>query len=346
LRLPSAPRRRSAAKRVAQLATVLVLAQVTGCSPSSPVAAGTARPFTSAGEAAASAQQQKLARSIAQLRRERDALEHQASQPAPKPASTASKAPSAAAQAPGRSTSTAALSTSFKALSARLGGSMGLSYASFGQPAKSFGDLSGGVGWSTMKIPVAIAAVTQANGHPSRVTLGQMRLAITESDNNAAMAVWAGLGSPTTAAAQTQAILRQGGDTTTVVPSQVLRPGYTPFGQSNWSLADQATFAASLPCMANASQVLGLMGQITSSQRWGMGTLANTVAFKGGWGPDTDGAYLVRQMAVVHLGDGTRIGLALAARPADGSFDTGISDLNAMAGWIAANIRGGGTNRC
>jgi hypothetical protein len=98
--------------------------------------------------------------------------------------------------------------------------------------------------------------------------------------------------------------------------------------------------------MANTSQVLDLMGQITSSQRWGMGTLANTVAFKGGWGPDTDGAYLVRQMAVVHLGDGTRIGLALAARPADGSFATGVSDLNALARWVAANIRSGGTNRC
>jgi hypothetical protein len=231
-------------------------------------------------------------------------------------------------------------------LSARLGGSIGLAYASFGQPAKSLGDLSGGVGWSTMKIPVAIAAVTQANGHPSQATLGQMSLAITESDNNAAMAVWSGLGSPTEAAAQTQAVLRLGGDTTTVVPSQALRPGYTPFGQSNWSLTDQATFAASLPCMANTSQVLDLMGQITSSQRWGMGTLANTVAFKGGWGPGTDGAYLVRQMAVVHLGDGTRIGLALAARPADGRFGTGISDLNALAGWVAANIRSGGTNRC
>jgi len=324
-----------------------VLALVTGCSASSPVAAGTTRPSTSAAVPSVSAQQQKLALSIARLRRERDALQHQARSPAPKPLSTASKAPSApTAPATAHSASATALSTSFAALSSRLGGSMGLAYASFGQPARSFGNLSGGVGWSTTKIPVAIAAVTQAGGHPSQATLGQMRLAITESDNNAAMALWAGLGSPTTAAARTQAVLRLGGDTTTVVPSQVLRPGYTPFGQSNWSLTAQATFAASLPCMANTSQVLDLMGQITSSQRWGIGTLANTVAFKGGWGPGTDGAYLVRQMAVVHLGDGTRIGLALAARPADGSFETGISDLNALAGWVAANIRSGGTNRC
>jgi hypothetical protein len=324
-----------------------MLALVTGCAAISPVAAGTARPTTSAAVPSVSAQQQKMALSIARLRRERDALQNQARSTAPKPASTASQAPTAPkAPAPAQSASSASLSTSFAALSARLGGSMGLAYASFGQAAKSLGDLSGGVGWSTMKIPVAIAAVTQAGGHPSQATLGQMRLAITDSDNDAAMALWSGLGSATTAAAQTQAVLRQGGDTNTVVPSQVLRPGYTPFGQANWSLTDQATFAASLPCMANTSQVLDLMGQITSSQRWGMGTLANTVAFKGGWGPGTDGAYLVRQMAVVHLGDGTRIGLALAARPSDGSFDTGISDLNAIAAWVAANIRSGGTNRC
>jgi hypothetical protein len=324
-----------------------VLALVTGCGASSPVAAGTARPATSAVVPSLSAQQQKLALSIARLRRERDALEQQARSAAPKPSGTASKASSApTGAAPAQSASATALSTSFAALAARLGGSMGLAYTSYGQPAKSFGDLSGGVGWSTMKIPVAIAAVTQAGGHPGQATLGQMRLAITASDNNAAMALWAGLGSPTAAAARTQAVLRRGGDTTTVVPSQVLRPGYTPFGQSNWSLTAQATFAASLPCMANTSRVLDLMGQITSSQAWGMGTLANTVAFKGGWGPGTNGAYLVRQMAVVHLGDGTRIGLALAARPADGSFGTGISDLNAMSGWVAANIRSGGTNRC
>lgn len=31
-------------------------------------------------------------------------------------------------------------------------------------------------------------------------------------------------------------------------------------------------------------------------------------------------------------------------RPADGTFDTGISELNAMAAWVAANIRSGRTN--
>jgi hypothetical protein len=193
-----------------------------------------------------------------------------------------------------------------------------------------------------MKIPVAIATVRLAKAQSRHDTLRLLRLAITESDNAAAMELWTRLGSPTAAAAQTQAVRREGGDTTTVVPAQQLRPPYSPFGQSDWSLAGQATFAASLPCMANTGPVLELMSQITPSQHWGIGTIRTTVAFKGGWGPGTDGSYLVRQMAVVRLADGSRIGLSLAAIPGDGRFDSGVAELNAMAGWVAANIRTGG----
>jgi hypothetical protein len=111
-------------------------------------------------------------------------------------------------------------------------------------------------------------------------------------------------------------------------------------------VAAQATFTASLPCMTNTGPVLELMSKVTPSQRWGIGASNGTLAFKGGWGPGTDGAYLVRQMAVVRLADGSRIGLALAARPADGRFNTGVADLDALARWAAANIRTGGATRC
>jgi hypothetical protein len=172
-----------------------------------------------------------------------------------------------------------------------------------------------------------------------------MRLAITESDNDAALALWAGLGPSAAAAAQTQAILRAGGDAATVVPSERRRPEFTPFGQSIWSLAAQATFAASLPGMAHAGPVLELMGQVVPSQRWGIGSLSTTVAFKGGWGPGLDGAYLVRQMAVVQVQDGSRIGVALATLPVDGRFDTGVADLSVLADWFTANIHDGGPSR-
>jgi hypothetical protein len=190
-----------------------------------------------------------------------------------------------------------------------------------------------------MKVPLAIATVSEAKAHPGRESLRLIRQAITRSDNAAAVELWFRLGSPAEAAAKVQAVLFEGGDTTTVVRSEPLRSEYTSFGQSNWSLADQATFAAALPCLTNAGAVLDLMGQVTACQRWGMGILGTTVALKGGWGPGIDGAYLVRQMAILRLPDGSGVGLSLAARPAGGRFENGIAVLNAMALWVAAKIR-------
>ena len=202
----------------------------------------------------------------------------------------------------------------------------------------SYGTLASGVGWSTVKVPVAIAVVRSAGGHPSADVRRQMRRAITQSDNAAALRLWSRLGSATSAAAKTQRVLRDGGDTSTVVPAQRRRPEFTPFGQSEWSLAAQATFAAALPCITSSGPVLRLMGQVTPSQRWGAGTLAGTVAFKGGWGPGTDGGYLVRQLAIVRLANGTRVGVAMAVKPADGRFETGVSNLDAVARWVERNV--------
>ena len=236
----------------------------------------------------------------------------------------------------------------FAALSRRLGGSLGVAYAPVGlhQMPRRLGTLSTGVAWSTIKVPLAVASVRQAGGHPSAKTLQLMRAAITQSDNDAALSLWSRLGPAATAAARTQAVLRSGGDRTTVVPSRRLRAGFTPFGQSTWSITEQARFAASLPCMTGTSTVLSLMGQVIPSQRWGAGTMSGTVALKGGWGPGTDGRYLVRQLAVVHLPDGTRVGMSLAVRPGDGRFATGTSNLDALARWVEKNVRTGGSTAC
>ena len=316
-----------------------VMTVMTGCGLSEPIAADDIQPISAAREAALNAEQEKLASSIEQLNRERDELQHKTPAPSAKPSRTIP---------PHRSAPVTGLSQSFAALSSRLGGSIGLAYAPIGRgnPAKSYGELRGGVGWSTMKIPVAIATVKKTGANPSADTLRLIRLAITQSDNAAAMTLWSRLGTPTSAAAQTQAVLREGGDATTQVPPKRLRPGFTPFGQSNWSLAAQSTFAASLPCMVNTDVVLELMGQVTASQRWGIGALDMTVGFKGGWGPGPDGRYLVRQMAIVQLDDGSRIGVALGARPADGRFETGVANLNAVARWVSANLHAGGARHC
>lgn len=54
-------------------------------------------------------------------------------------------------------------------------------------------------------------------------------------------------------------------------------------------------------------------------------------------GPDPDGSYLVRQLAVLGTGPNAPMGVALAAKPADGTFASGIVALNQLAEWVAAN---------
>jgi hypothetical protein len=79
------------------------------------------------------------------------------------------------------------------------------------------------------------------------------------------------------------------------------------------------------------------MNQITPSQRWGLGRVAGT-RFKGGWGPGTDGRYLARQFGIVTLPQGGKIAVAIASRPANGSFTTATAHLNAIASWLRLRL--------
>jgi hypothetical protein len=98
--------------------------------------------------------------------------------------------------------------------------------------------------------------------------------------------------------------------------------------------------------MPHGDSILSLMRQVVGEQKWGLGELSPSVALKGGWGPGTDGAYLVRQMGIVTLPDGSTVGVALASVPADGSLATGIANLTAMARWFERHAPSGGGKHC
>jgi hypothetical protein len=241
----------------------------------------------------------------------------------------------------------AALQASFAKLAAQLGGAEGLAFTSVGGGAATrLGSWKTGVGWSTVKVPLAVAAVAKAQGRPDAETRRLMRLALTASDNAAAEQLWADLGEPRSAAGQVQAVLRSAGDADTIVQSQRVRPGFTAFGQTSWSLAGQSRFMAALPCLKHSDEVLALMGEVESDQRWGIGATGLPSQFKGGWGPGLAGGYLVRQMGIVTLANGSRVGMAIASEPADGRFETGAANLTALARWAAANIRTTGPGGC
>lgn len=194
-----------------------------------------------------------------------------------------------------------------------------------GTPAVQAGTLAGvQPAWSTIKVPLSIAAL---RADPSAE--GTVRQAITASDNAAAEALWTMLGASDAAATAVGSILAAAGDTATVVNPEVTRPGFSAFGQTQWDTAAQASFARQLPTITGADQVLAAMGSIVAGQDYGLGQIPGT-RFKGGWGPDESGRYLVRQFGLV-AGTQGETGVALAVVPADGTYESGQAALTELA---------------
>ena len=239
-------------------------------------------------------------------------------------------------------TAAATLATDFAQLETRLHAAVGVAVSPVGngQAPITLGSWKSGPAWSTIKVPLIIAALREEI--PPTVT-DAMTAAITESDNAAAESIWASLGDPVTAAQKVEAVLRQTGDLTTVQSQKVL-PEFTAFGQTEWSLTDQARFTSVAFCDKANVPVFALMGRVVADQRWGIGSVTDA-EFKGGWGPSPPGGYLVRQLGVLPAPNG-RIAVALAAQPASGKFDDGTAALNEMATWLTAHLGAMPAGRC
>ncbi len=117
-----------------------------------------------------------------------------------------------------------------------------------------------------------------------------------------------------------------------------MRASFSPYGQTEWSLDGQVTFASGLACARSpaARFVTTERGSVTTSQRWGLGRIAGA-RFKGGWGPDPRGLYLVRQLGIVPRA-GQLVAVAVAVVPQDGSFARGTDALDAIATWLRSSL--------
>lgn len=225
------------------------------------------------------------------------------------------------------------LAAGFQELQTALGGHFGMAVMAVGSDKMvTFGDWTTGPAWSTMKVPLTIAAVRRSSANSTYAATA----AITQSDNAAADVLWQSLGSGQDAAKAVEAVLREGGDTKTTVPATRSRAEHSAFGQAEWSLAEQVRFASRLPCVPQSSTVIKLMEQITPSHRWGLGAFSGA-EFKGGWGPDTSGSYLVRQFGLLSVPTG-QIAIAIAAQPESGSFADGMDALDKMATLISEHL--------
>ncbi|MEE3849944.1 hypothetical protein VZC37_06345 [Gordonia sp. LSe1-13] len=235
------------------------------------------------------------------------------------------------------------LRSGFNRLSASIGAPVGIAVAPVGgvaDPRLQFGDQSSHVAWSTIKVPLALAA-QRAIGPTAAETA-----AIVDSDNESAEHLWAALGTPAQAAAAVTGILREGRDEETIVPEQRRRPGFTVFGQTVWALPAAATFTANLRCLPGGRPVAALMSRVASNQKWGAEIMPSptSTAVKGGWGPGIAGGYLVRQIALVDHSDGRATAVAMSA-VAD-SLDSGVAHLNAIGNWLDAVLNQLPRGRC
>lgn len=251
-----------------------------------------------------------------------------------KPPAPVASQPSAPAAAPPPPASNDPLAADFASLQAKVNAKLGVVVGAVGggQNITTLGEWKEGKAWSTIKVPLVIAAYRQQD--PQQVT-DAMRAAITESDNAAAESVWAQLGEPQVAGQKVEQVLRETGDPTTVEWKRV-RPPYTAFGQTDWSLSNQVRFLASAACDSKNDPIFALMGQVVANQSWGIGNIPGT-QFKGGWGPSPSGKYLVRQIGILTTPTG-KIAVAIAAEPASGQFDDGTKALGEVANWLTKHL--------
>lgn len=197
-----------------------------------------------------------------------------------------------------------------------------------GGPIRVSGTLREGQAWSAIKVPLAAAfldarakstgAVNGASALSARER-AWLRRALTRSDNKAASRLFwrlaGGRAHPERGRARLAATLERAGDRTTRVRVQ--------FGTTVWRLEDAVRVyrrlaAGCLLGQRDTRYLLQLMRQVQPSERWGVPQAvhpSSAVAFKGGWGPDSNRRWLVEQIAIFGRGLDAKV-IAVMARSA------------------------------
>ena len=178
--------------------------------------------------------------------------------------------------------------------------------------------------FSTMKVPLAIAALRQ-----DQAFYPDAEAAVTRSDNPAAHRMFGQV-----PAASYEGVIREAGARTT-----------TPAGYqmgTMWTTSDQAEFASGLRCVAGHEPVLDMMGRIVDYQHWGLGRIGGA-RFKGGWNYH-EGGHLARQFGLIPGPNGD-IAVAITAHSPKG-HEGSFAMLNELADGLSAMRGDLPTSRC
>jgi hypothetical protein len=245
---------------------------------------------------------------------------------------------------------------SFQRLDESLPGRVELAVSPLGAGATTVlgGDVAAH-GWSTTKVPVLVSLL-RVRGEAGLTTQERVwaSAAITASDNQSILDLFGDLeqlrGGLVPASDYIDSVLRLSGDSETVVATAPPPAGaVTTFGQTEWSPSEALKFFRGLArgCLLPGTQtnyVLDLMQNIESSESWGLGSghFGVPVAFKGGWGPEPSGRYLVRQSGVIDVGSSRGVAVAIVAFPSEGgsgSFAAGTQMLTETSQWLQRELR-------
>lgn len=176
--------------------------------------------------------------------------------------------------------------------------------------------------WSTIKIPIALAA--QEHCAYGEETVAELTSAAIEySDNDAASALWSCLGPDAEASRIVGEEISQGGMSVQVGPY---------FGTTSWPVPAQAHYAHHLASVPADNPVISEMHKIDPEQSYGLGRIAD-MPFKGGWSDAPDGSFHSRQLGFFTDG-GTTYGVAIAARSVEGSEADCQAALDAIAAYL------------
>jgi hypothetical protein len=277
--------------------------------------------------------------------------------PDPRAFATGSTPPSPSTPTPAASTGVlrGGFHASFARLSASLPGRVQIAVAPVGEGRiQTLGGDTPAHGWSTTKVPVLVALL-RSRGRSGLTGAERQwaQAAITASDNQSVLDLFGDLerthGGLIGASAYIQALFRASGDPQTIVATAPPPSGaVTTFGQTEWAPGQAVKFFRALGqgCLLSSSPsgyVLGLMENIVPGESWGLGAAGFTgpVAFKGGWGPEPSGAYLVRQSGIIAPGSPGAVAVSLVAYPGRGgdSFATGTQILSQTARWLRRELR-------
>jgi len=246
-----------------------------------------------------------------------------------------------------------ALATTIADIETQYHTSIGLSVAPIASPGNVTmqpwvgGSLTTSLAWQTIDIPVAFAVASSPN-QPSDLAY-LLDKSIGQDSGAGDEALWQFLGTPDAAVASTLAVLAATGDVATKIPSTSTANGSSVFSSVWWTDADAAQFMGVFFCMNSSWPVLYHMqsaSQADDDTVFGLASLPHSLVRTSSGNPHSlVMGVTVRQIGLLTLADGNRVGVSLSAIADDGTLDTAEKAMTVVAAQLPG-LTGLGARTC